>query len=83
VSIHEGVAVQSEGSERTTFETATVPSTVTRVGPHQQDSARRLVSVGWIGYGEHEDLIEAVARPRKARDGGRLFGAVVREKVPA
>ena len=67
----------STRSEQERFETAAVPKTIVRVAAHQQESAQTLVRRGWMAFGHTE--IELIARPRRAHNGGRVFGDVLRE----
>jgi hypothetical protein len=70
-------------SERSRFYTAAVAQTIQtiRADDRAQQAAWTVVSRGWVAFGD--ELIELVARPKKARDGGRLWGAIVREQEPA
>lgn len=72
-----------QDTERARFITAAVPGTRCPVSAavRQQRAARLLISRGWIGYGD-EQIVE-IARPHRSANGGRLWGAIVREKVPA
>ncbi len=77
----DGAVTSSTKSERERFEAVTIPASVVSVGEHQQASARRLLTAGWVAFGD--ERIEAVGRARRAGDCGRRFGAIVVEDVAA
>jgi hypothetical protein len=79
----DGIGASTDSGDYGRFLTAAVPETLRTVRDEEraQQAAWTCIGRGWIGYGQ--ERVNVIARPRKARDGGRLWGAIVRDRTEA
>jgi hypothetical protein len=77
------MAGQDRRAEYSRFAAAMVPETLVsvRADERAQQAAWTCVGRGWCGYGSTR--LSVIGRPRKANNGGRLWGEIQRDRIAA